>query len=272
MSEHSAERGAGRTEWGLIVITSDGKTLLPEHEICTSREKAEERARQERSFGMTVIVASRQVTEWDPATTPCEDCGGDGYGPDFNPAPGSCPTCRGTGSITSPADGRDGAGPMTAPDREGAAVEALARLLAEHDGYEWWPMTREFICTCEASLGTSYPDAAHRAHVAAVIAAGWVPESEVRELRERIDSLRDELGYAIRTRDEWEANASEAEGRVEEAEQREREAAAKALREAANEVRHVRENGLPEGVDSHPTAEHFEDWLRARAERIGEGE
>lgn len=56
------------TEWGLIVITSDGKTLLPEHEICQSREQAEERARQERSFGMTVIVASRQVTEWEPVT------------------------------------------------------------------------------------------------------------------------------------------------------------------------------------------------------------
>lgn len=53
-------------EWGLIVITSDGKTLLPEAEICKSREQAEERARQERSFGMAVVVASRRVTEWQP--------------------------------------------------------------------------------------------------------------------------------------------------------------------------------------------------------------
>ena len=54
------------TEWGLIVITRDGTTLLPEGEICSSREQAEERARQERSFGMTCVVASRQVTEWEP--------------------------------------------------------------------------------------------------------------------------------------------------------------------------------------------------------------
>lgn len=56
-------------EWGLIVITRDGKTLLPEHEICTTREQAEERARQERSFGMTCIVASRQVTKWEPVAS-----------------------------------------------------------------------------------------------------------------------------------------------------------------------------------------------------------
>lgn len=108
MAEHTAEKDAGtHVEWGLIVITSDGKTLLPEHEICTSREQADERARQERSFGMTVIVASRQVTEWEPVTTPnvCQDCGGDGYGPDFNPAPASCPTCRGTGRPLPPGSG-----------------------------------------------------------------------------------------------------------------------------------------------------------------------
>jgi hypothetical protein len=58
--------GEGEAEWGLIVITRDGKTLLPEAEICKTREQAEERARQERSFGMTVIVASRKVTEWEP--------------------------------------------------------------------------------------------------------------------------------------------------------------------------------------------------------------
>lgn len=61
------------SEWGLIVITRDGKTLLPEAEICSSREQAEERARQERSFGMTVIVASREVTEWEPIETGAPD-------------------------------------------------------------------------------------------------------------------------------------------------------------------------------------------------------
>lgn len=61
-----AVEGVETVEWGLIVITSDGKTLLPEAEICRSREQAEERARQERSFGMTVIVASRSVSEWSP--------------------------------------------------------------------------------------------------------------------------------------------------------------------------------------------------------------
>lgn len=58
--------GETHAEWGLIIITRDGKTLLPEAEICTTREQAEERARQERTFGMTVIVASRQVTAWEP--------------------------------------------------------------------------------------------------------------------------------------------------------------------------------------------------------------
>lgn len=57
---------ATHTEWGLIVITRDGTTLLPEAEVCASREQAEERARQERSFGMTVIVGSREVVEWQP--------------------------------------------------------------------------------------------------------------------------------------------------------------------------------------------------------------
>ena len=46
-------------------------------------------------------------------------------------------------------------------------------------------------------------------------------------------------------------------------------AQAEALRAAADGVRHVREHGLPDGVDSHPTAEHFEDWLRARADESG---
>ena len=40
-----------------------------------------------------------------------------------------------------------------------------------------------------------------------------------------------------------------------------------ALNAAADEVRRIRENGLDEGMESHPTAEHFEAWLRARAER-----
>jgi hypothetical protein len=44
-------------------------------------------------------------------------------------------------------------------------------VLGRHEKYEWWPMTREFICTCETSLGTSYPDPAHRAHVAAALRA-----------------------------------------------------------------------------------------------------
>lgn len=73
MNEHSAE--FDHTEWGLIIITREGKTLLPEAEICQSREQAEERARQERSFGMTVIVASRRATEWEPVSS-----GGDGRG------------------------------------------------------------------------------------------------------------------------------------------------------------------------------------------------
>ena len=65
-------------EWGLIVITRGGKTLLPEAEVCQSLEQAEERARQERSFGMTVIVASRRVTEWQPVDAPeGESLGGD---------------------------------------------------------------------------------------------------------------------------------------------------------------------------------------------------
>ena len=48
-------------------------------------------------------------------------------------------------------------------------VEKLIELLTEHERYEWWPMTREFICTCEQSLGTSYPDPTHRKHIAAVL-------------------------------------------------------------------------------------------------------
>lgn len=67
MSEHRSESVA--VEWGLIVITRDGITLLPEAEICASREQAEERARQERSFGMTCVVASRRVTEWEPVAS-----------------------------------------------------------------------------------------------------------------------------------------------------------------------------------------------------------
>lgn len=53
-------------------------------------------------------------------------------------------------------------------------TETLAEVLAAHDRYEWWPMTREFICTCEASIGRSYPDAAHRQHVAEALAARTV--------------------------------------------------------------------------------------------------
>lgn len=37
-------------------------------------------------------------------------------------------------------------------------------------------------------------------------------------LAERVDTLRDELGHAIRTRDEWESNAGDAEARVDAAE------------------------------------------------------
>jgi hypothetical protein len=33
----------------------------------------------------------------------CPDCSGDGYGPDFNPPPGSCQTCRGSGLVARPA-------------------------------------------------------------------------------------------------------------------------------------------------------------------------
>jgi hypothetical protein len=58
------------------------------------------------------------------------------------------------------------AGPVCA---EVGLNERLVTVLAEHAGYEWWPMTREFICTCETSIGTSYPDPAHRAHVAAAL-------------------------------------------------------------------------------------------------------
>lgn len=55
-----------KREWALIVVTKDGITLVPEAEICSTLEIAEERARQERSFGMNVFIASREVTEWEP--------------------------------------------------------------------------------------------------------------------------------------------------------------------------------------------------------------
>lgn len=40
---------------------------------------------------------------------------------------------------------------------------------------------------------------------------------------------------------------------------------AEALRDAADRVKDVRENGLKPGMDSHPYATHFESWLRALA-------
>lgn len=45
-------------------------------------------------------------------------------------------------------------------------VTEVINLLSDHDGYEWWPMTREFICKCETSLGRSYPDKVLKEHVA----------------------------------------------------------------------------------------------------------
>lgn len=44
-----------------------------------------------------------------------------------------------------------------------------------------------------------------------------------------------------------------------------------ALSAAADEVRRIRENGLDEDMQSHPTSEMFEDWLRERAQRLGAG-
>lgn len=41
--------------------------------------------------------------------------------------------------------------------------------------------------------------------------------------------------------------------------------AARVLNEAADEVRRIRVHGLDPGMDSHPTARHFEQWLRDRA-------
>lgn len=45
-------------------------------------------------------------------------------------------------------------------------VAEVINVLSDHDGYEWYPMTREFICKCETSLGQSYPDKAWKEHAA----------------------------------------------------------------------------------------------------------
>jgi hypothetical protein len=58
---------------------------------------------------------------------------------------------------------------VTAPDREGAAVEELARVLCGADGKVYW---------------TPQIPAAYWTQARAVIAAGWAPPSEVTE-RER---------------------------------------------------------------------------------------
>lgn len=49
---------------------------------------------------------------------------------------------------------------------------------------------------------------------------------------------------------------------------RDAQTAGRALDEAAARVRFVRENGLPEGSDFHPTSEGFENWLTDRAEGV----
>ena len=70
----------------------------------------------------------------------------------------------------------------------------VERVLLDHEEYEWWPMTREFICTCEASLGRSYPDKEHRAHVAAKVRehlADWIKNAAWTE------TARDDLLAAI---------------------------------------------------------------------------
>lgn len=76
-----------------------------------------------------------------------------------------------------------------------SAAERVAGVLAEHSDYEWWPMTREFICTCEASLGTSYPDAAHRAHLAAALES-LIAEARAGALREAADDVQDECRHS----------------------------------------------------------------------------
>lgn len=43
-----------------------------------------------------------------------------------------------------------------------------------------------------------------------------------------------------------------------------------ALDEAADEVQRVREHGLDPGMESHPTSEYFDEWLRERADHIRE--
>jgi hypothetical protein len=82
---------------------------------------------------------------------------------------------------------------LTAHDREGAAVEAhgnlpLEVILAAHEIRTCHPAvgtsakTYRWVCDCgEIGYELGFHFAAHRAHVAAVIAAGWVPQSEVTE-------------------------------------------------------------------------------------------
>jgi hypothetical protein len=127
---------------------------------------------------------------------------------------------------------------VTAPDREGAAVEALCVLF--HEAYEaaateagWETQERSRKPWAEVPEANK---ATMRAACCAVIAAWWVPESEVRE----------------------------------------RVAAAKALREAAEELEDTAaaECGGCDSCDGSRSLGMFAtaSWLRARAERIGEGE
>lgn len=61
---------------------------------------------------------------------------------------------------------------MTAPENPPSNVEqAIGEVLAAHAGHTWDNDTRRFRCKgCGADLGRSYPDDAHRAHVAEQIA------------------------------------------------------------------------------------------------------
>lgn len=74
---------------------------------------------------------------------------------------------------------------MTAPDREGAAVEALVGILVGHQRIPLFDGTLNQRCSgCDTMRGDSDgPNSPrHARHLAdLVIAAGWVPESEVRE-------------------------------------------------------------------------------------------
>lgn len=57
-------------------------------------------------------------------------------------------------------------------------------------------------------------DLARRLIAETVLASDWLAEHDA----DLYDALRDELAYAIRTRDEWESNAGDAEARAEAAE------------------------------------------------------